>query len=525
MNDPTIPNSPTGATSPTPALQLTVDGRTVDVADDSQTLLDVLRASGCSSVKDGCSPQGQCGCCTVLVDGAPRVACVTPVRRMKGRSIVTADGLPDATRDRWTEAFLSTGGSQCGFCTPGIVCRLEGVVAKGGDLTDRATVDKALLAHMCRCTGWQTIREAAVAVAAGAGAPAGRDLEAAARRATLEGGAPQRVAADVALGRGGFSVDSAPADCLVAIPDGDDWAIGATVAEARAAAGKVQGRRTTVAPTPPVALPDGDWATTLQTNWVDPAYLETDVAWCVPGEDPVGPLANGGAFAPKTGAWLGAAARRLADQHGRPVKVVLDREDVVRLTPKRPPLAIGVDGNGAVHLRVAATDGVDTLAAGLDVASVEQVDLPGPPTSCEVRGALAVELAIATSELSDGVVRVEHGGAWAEASVSDDRVAIRVQAGDPLDEIVLRSYVIGAAHQALGLVRSESLAVDDDGVAHDLTVRSFGVLRSVDTPEIDVEVEPSSAPPVACGVAVMSAVAAAAWHHAGRPSILPCTTR
>ena len=58
------------------------------------SLLDALREDlGARSVKDGCSPQGQCGCCTVLVDGAPRVACVTPVRRVAGRSVTTAAGL------------------------------------------------------------------------------------------------------------------------------------------------------------------------------------------------------------------------------------------------------------------------------------------------------------------------------------------------------------------------------------------------------------------------------------------------
>ena len=518
MNDPTIPQT-------SAALELTVDGRTVQVTDETASLLDVLRAEGCVSVKDGCSPQGQCGCCTVLVDGAPRVACVTPVRRMKGRAIVTADGLDVDTRDRWTDAFLATGASQCGFCTPGIICRLEGVATKGGDLTDRAVVDKALLAHVCRCTGWQTIREAAAVAVELTSTVEDRDLDAAARRAELEGGASQRVAADVALGRGGFSVDSAPADALVAVPDGDGWAVGETVAAARAAAGKVQGRRTTVQPTPPVDLPAGDWAVSLQTNWVDPAYLETDVAWCEPGGTPVGPLANGGAFAPKTAAWLGDVARGLADDHGRAVKVVLDREDVVRSSPKRPPVAIGVDEAGAVTLRVAATDGVDELAAALGVDTVETVEVLGPPTSCEVRGALAVELAIVGSEVVDGRVRVEHGGAAAEASVTDETVTVRVDAGRPLDEVVLRSYVIGAVHHGLGLVRSESLAVDADGAVHDLTIRSFGVLRSIDMPHVEVVVEPSEEPAVACGVAVMSAVAAAAWHHAGRPSILPVTDR
>ncbi|MGH9249871.1 MAG: aldehyde dehydrogenase family protein, partial [Acidimicrobiales bacterium] len=86
-----------------------------------------------------------------------------------------------------------------------------------------------------------------------------------------------------------------------------------------------------------------------------------------------------------------------------------------------------------------------------------------------------------------------------------------VRCGDPLDEVVLRSYCVGAAHMALGWVCSEGLAVDEAGEVHDLTVRSFGVLRAVDTPPIDVSVEPSDDPPVNGSDTVFAAVAAAAW--------------
>src|SRR5204862_668375 len=109
--------------SPDRQVRLTVDGRDATVPDDGASLLEVLRDRlGVRGAKDGCSPQGQCGCCTVLVDGAPRVACVTPVRRVDGRSITTIPGLPDA--DAWADAFVACGASQCGFCTPGIITRL-----------------------------------------------------------------------------------------------------------------------------------------------------------------------------------------------------------------------------------------------------------------------------------------------------------------------------------------------------------------------------------------------------------------
>src|SRR3954462_14533319 len=90
-----------------------LDGRAVEVADDGASLLEVLRDRlSVRSPKDGCSPQGQCGCCTVLVDGAPRVACVPPPRRVAGRRITTVDGLHDEERRSWARAFVATGGSQ-----------------------------------------------------------------------------------------------------------------------------------------------------------------------------------------------------------------------------------------------------------------------------------------------------------------------------------------------------------------------------------------------------------------------------
>ena len=100
---------------------------------------------------------------------------------------------------------------------------------------------------------------------------------------------------------------------------------------------------------------------------------------------------------------------------------------------------------------------------------------------------------------------------------------VRVRCGDPLDEVVLRSYCTGAAHMALGWVRSEGLAVDDDGTPLDLTIRSFGVLRAVDTPPIHIEIEHDDGEPVNGSDAVFAAVAAAAWRHAGFPPEWPAT--
>src|SRR5579862_1221443 len=175
-------------------MTLQVDGIEVEVAEDGASLLEVLRDRlGQKSVKDGCSPQGQCGCCTVLVDGAPRVACVTPARRVAGRSVTTVDGLDSEVSARLVEAFAAHGASQCGFCTPGILCRLAAL----GPAPDRNRVETALLAHLCRCTGWRTIVDAATAPGPSPLSPPGDGAE---RRATLEGGVPQRVGADVVRG-------------------------------------------------------------------------------------------------------------------------------------------------------------------------------------------------------------------------------------------------------------------------------------------------------------------------------------
>jgi aerobic-type carbon monoxide dehydrogenase small subunit (CoxS/CutS family) len=510
-------------------------------------LLEVLRDRlAVRTAKDGCSPQGQCGCCTVWVDGSPRVSCVTPARRVADREVTTLDGLGDDRCDRWAGALVAAGGSQCGFCTPGIVMRLAALEEGGarpvaGDRVG-AAVDQALLAHLCRCTGWQTVREAAVAVLDGEGpvpvdADAGRDLDRAGRRATLEGGSPQRVGPDVALGHGGFADDDAPADALVAVPagdGGDGYVVGPSVREARQLAGKVQGRRTSVAPSAPVALPVGTWALALRTAWVEPAYVEPDASWCAPGGSPSSPLANGGAFGGKRHSPVGEVARRLADGHGRPVRVLWSREDVVRRGPKRPPVAVGMaaDGTGVLRIGVSGPpwsgDQLAVVAARVAAVApglgVEQVPVAGPPVSPDLRAAVWAEAAaVEACRRAGGVpgrpqvdVPVEVSGPDGGRAVArvgaDGTVGVTVWAGDALDPVTLRSYVVGAAHQAVSWVTSEGLAVDDDGVVGDLTVRSFGVLPARSSPAVEVRIgEGDGGPPVNASDSAFAAVAAARW--------------
>jgi aerobic-type carbon monoxide dehydrogenase small subunit (CoxS/CutS family) len=500
---------------------LTVDGTPVEVdGGGGATLLDVLREQlGNRSVKDGCSPQGQCGCCTVLVDGQPRVSCVTPARRVAGRSITTLDGLDDAERDAWAAAFCATGSSQCGFCTGGIIMRFEGLRAKDVAVDDAAAVARSLQAHLCRCTGWRTIVDAYARF--GEPHDPERDLARAGQRAAIEGRTHQVVAPDVSLGRAGFADDTAPPDALVALRAADgSWAVGESLAEAREASGKVQGRRTTAEPRPPIEVPPGEWVRTLQTSWLEPGYLEPDASWCAPGGEPASPLANGGAFGGKATSIVGTVARRLADEHGRAVRVLLSREDCVRLGPKRPPLAAGIRRDGTIVAHVARTAGLDRF--DLDGVEVVPVDVTGPPTSLDLRAAVRAELTALRRSLDEDWPTVRQGDATASASVGHDgSIQVTVACGDPLDEVVLRSYCIGAAHMALGMVTSERLVVADDGRVEDLTIRSFGVLRAVDMPAVEVEIVDATGPPVNGADAVFAAVAAAVWRHQGFPPVWP----
>jgi len=553
-------------------VELVVDGRPVTVESDQVSLLEALRDElGSLGPKDGCSPQGQCGSCTVLVDGKPRVSCVTAVRRVAGRSVVTVDGLPASILQPLAEALRSNGGSQCGFCTPGIICRLA---ALGPDPSPDA-VDRALLSHLCRCTGWQGIREAAFSwrpddrsslhrADLGVGSPAepvvtgsaraslpaddsdgaGRSQGAdASRRAGMEGRAAQSVGLDAVVGRGGFAADTAPAGALYAVlAEGGDWVVGETLSEARAAAGVRSGRRSGHPLTWPLALPPGDWAVTLRTTWVEPAYLEPDTSWCLPGGQPASPLANGGAFGGKLDSPVTCAARRLADEHGRPVRAVLSREDVVRIGPKRPPLAIGARADGTGVARVARTAGIAAaIRANAPGLCVEEVDVLGPPSSSAARAAGWAEAAMVSAALRSGAGDPRPGGlpgsgsasvespegSVARAGVQIDatgrpiRVRVELDCGEVLDEVVLRSYVVGAAHMALGWVTSEGIAVDGEGRPVDLTIRSWGVLRALDMPPVEVELAHSGRPAVNGSDAAFAAVAAATWIAHGCPPELP----
>jgi 4-hydroxybenzoyl-CoA reductase subunit gamma len=146
---------------------LTVNGRArEDAVADSSLLLDYLREqAGLTGTKRGCDG-GECGACTVLVDGEPALACLTLVARCEGRRIETIEGLADHGRmSALQSAFHERLGTQCGFCTPGMIMAAEALLRRNPAPTE-AEIRAALAGNLCRCTGYVKIIESVQAVAA-----------------------------------------------------------------------------------------------------------------------------------------------------------------------------------------------------------------------------------------------------------------------------------------------------------------------------------------------------------------------
>ena len=120
-------------------------------------LLDVLRDRvGTLGVKRGCD-MGTCGCCAVLVDGEPRLSCLTMAAEVDGKKITTVEGLADGHHlAPLQETFTTYGGSQCGFCSPGFLIVASALLEKNNDPTDEE-IENAVEGNLCRCTGYQPI--------------------------------------------------------------------------------------------------------------------------------------------------------------------------------------------------------------------------------------------------------------------------------------------------------------------------------------------------------------------------------
>ena len=169
--------------------------------EEGQHFLEVLRENlGITTVKDGCSPQGVCGCCTILLDDKPALACLLDPIQVAGREVTTLEGLPEHQRQLLAETFVREGAVQCGFCTPGIAIRAAHLINRG--LTnDRDRVQKALAGHICRCTGYHRIVEAIELAGSGATLPA------VAPKHGIGGASPRYLGHDQVLGTKAFVAD------------------------------------------------------------------------------------------------------------------------------------------------------------------------------------------------------------------------------------------------------------------------------------------------------------------------------
>ena len=141
-------------------ISCTINGKPMTLrVDVRQSLLEVLREYGYTSVKEGCS-SGECGACTVLVDDIPLDSCLYLAVWGDGRSIRTTEGeTRQGKLSQVQQAYLNTGAVQCGFCTPGLVMTSTAFVEKnkGKEKVSREEIRRAHAGNLCRCTGYESI--------------------------------------------------------------------------------------------------------------------------------------------------------------------------------------------------------------------------------------------------------------------------------------------------------------------------------------------------------------------------------
>jgi len=455
-----------------PIVDFTLNGaaRRFDVR-DGETLLETLRTRcGLTSIKDGCQPQGQCGCCLVLIDGNAKVSCATPAVAANAKSIVTIEGLAAEEQRLLARSFVAAAGVQCGFCIPGIALRAHHLIERNAS-PSRAEIARAIDGHLCRCTGYKKIIDAIELFARAKRGEAIPEL--------VSGGVGTRAARfrgdDLILGRKDFvddldrpgmlhgaivlsphararvvAIDTTKARALtgvVAIATADDvpgkrhyglltddWpgfvAIGeevsyvgdivAAVAAVDEATARDAAKLIDVAyePLPPtldpaqsqrvlsrtrIARGDADAALaasahvvsgTWRTQRIEHLFLEPESAMAEPLDDGrlrlfssgqgifddrrqvaaflgideeqllVEQVSSGGAFGGKEDLSIQAHAALLARMTQRPVKLTLNREESIRIHPKRHPMTldytVGCDADGhltAVRARILGDSG------------------------------------------------------------------------------------------------------------------------------------------------------------------------
>jgi 4-hydroxybenzoyl-CoA reductase subunit gamma len=157
---------PSNGRSPKRLIEITVNGRRrEDAVADNQLLVDYLReVASLTGVKTGCDG-GECGACTVLVDGEPTLSCITLAARCRGKSVETVEGLaPRGQLGPLQRAFHEKLGTQCGYCTPGMIMAAENLLRRNPDPSE-SEIRAALAGNLCRCTGYVKIIESVRAAA------------------------------------------------------------------------------------------------------------------------------------------------------------------------------------------------------------------------------------------------------------------------------------------------------------------------------------------------------------------------
>ncbi|MDP2917805.1 MAG: (2Fe-2S)-binding protein [Dehalococcoidia bacterium] len=149
------------------AAKFIVNGETYEeLVESNTTLLELLRDNlGLTGTKQGCSASGNCGACTVLVDGEPILSCLTLAWSVRGKNITTIEGIARGNNlHPLQQAFIDRGGVQCGFCTPGMILSAKALLDRNPEPTEQ-DVKEALAGNLCRCTGYVKIIEAVRAAA------------------------------------------------------------------------------------------------------------------------------------------------------------------------------------------------------------------------------------------------------------------------------------------------------------------------------------------------------------------------
>ena len=164
INDRTTVN---GKKSRSRVLEMSINGEAHEITVKPRVmLLEAIREKiGLTGTKDGCE-SGTCGACTVLVDGQPTLSCITLAVECEGKNIRTVEDLADGENLNYLqEAFLDQGGTQCGFCTPGMIMTAHDLLSRNPDPTD-TDIRHGLDGNLCRCTGYHNIVVAIQAAAA-----------------------------------------------------------------------------------------------------------------------------------------------------------------------------------------------------------------------------------------------------------------------------------------------------------------------------------------------------------------------